>query len=92
MNPTVPSLSYYRRGAGLTQAALGELVGITKMSISNYESGRNDPTLKTLAAIAKALGVTLDALMSQRCLPDCRMGMRACPTARPVQPGSSDEL
>lgn len=49
----------------LSQQALGERLGITAMSVSNYESGRNDPSARTMVAIAEALNVTVDDLTQQ---------------------------
>lgn len=61
----VPSLAKLRRKAGLSQERLAEIIGVTTMSISNYESGRNDPSARVLVAMAKALNVTVDALVSE---------------------------
>lgn len=63
MPSIVPSLSCIRRKAGLSQRALAQLIGVTEMSVSNYESGRNGPTTRVLVAIAEALNVTIDDLM-----------------------------
>jgi DNA-binding XRE family transcriptional regulator len=45
-----------RRQAGLTQAKLAKLTGIGQADISRIESGRANPTVSTLAAMAHALG------------------------------------
>lgn len=46
----------------LTQAQLGELMGITRFSISQIESGRYNPRNSTKARLAEALGVSIDVL------------------------------
>lgn len=61
----LPSLSFIRRKAGFSQSRLAEVIGVTAMSISNYESGRNDPSMKTMVAIAEALNVTIDELIAK---------------------------
>jgi DNA-binding XRE family transcriptional regulator len=48
-----------RREAGLTQAKLAKLSGVAQADISRVESGRANPTVSTLAAIARALGYSL---------------------------------
>lgn len=51
-----------RLQAGLTQAELAELAGVTESSISYYESGARVPIVKTADKLAKALGCTLNDL------------------------------
>ena len=46
-----------RMRAGMTQAELAERTGLKQSQISALESGRANPTLETLACIAKGLGV-----------------------------------
>lgn len=64
METILPNLSYLRRKAGLSQQSLAHKLGITAMSVSNYESGRNAPSAKTMLAIAEALNVSVDELLS----------------------------
>lgn len=44
---------------GLTQKQLGELCGMADSAIRRYESGRGNPTRKTLKRLADALHVTI---------------------------------
>lgn len=46
-----------RTKMGLTQKQFGELCGMADSAIRRYESGRGNPTIKTLQRIAKAIGV-----------------------------------
>jgi DNA-binding XRE family transcriptional regulator len=46
-----------RTAAGLTQTALAERSGIDRTYLSDLEAGRRNPTVTTLARLAKALGV-----------------------------------
>ena len=47
----------------LTQKALAELVGVTRVTIARYEIGDRDPKGATLVRIARALGVTTSDLL-----------------------------
>ena len=49
-----------RQEAGLSQAQLGERCGLERFHISRIESGRHSVGFDTLAAIAKAMGKTID--------------------------------
>lgn len=55
-------LKHYREESGLSQKALADIVGISRFSIMDYESGRKSPTLDTARKIANALGKSLDML------------------------------
>jgi transcriptional regulator with XRE-family HTH domain len=46
-----------RRSKGMTQAELAELTGVSRASISLYESGNGHPSYKVLGKLSKALGV-----------------------------------
>ncbi len=47
-----------RKARGLTQADLGELVGVTQVAINRYESGDREPDDAMITALGEALGVT----------------------------------
>jgi transcriptional regulator with XRE-family HTH domain len=47
-----------RRERNLTQEQVAAFSGISQQYISGIESGRRNPTLTTLQALAKALGVS----------------------------------
>ena len=49
-----------RINAGLSQEALGQKLGITKMAISKYENGTVTPNSGALIALAKALEVRIE--------------------------------
>jgi DNA-binding XRE family transcriptional regulator len=57
------TLTTLRLRAGLSQAELGALCGMQQPHISRYESGRHEPGVFQAAALAKALGVSLDTLV-----------------------------
>jgi transcriptional regulator with XRE-family HTH domain len=52
-----------RRAQNLTQQALADETGIHVNQIRRYESGANEPTLEILVRLARALHVSLDALV-----------------------------
>lgn len=58
-------LTRYRKGLRLSQEELGQQAGVTRQSINNYENAKTLPDSKTLSALARALGVTLDDLLRQ---------------------------
>ena len=53
-----------RENVGMTQTALAGLAQCTVGAISQFESCRTVPNAYTFAAIARALGVTMDELMN----------------------------
>lgn len=63
-------LREYRKARGLTQQQLAEKVGVSNVSLSNYERGTQMPDILTLTKIANALGVSTDALLGLTTSPD----------------------
>lgn len=53
----------FRIQNGLTQMDLAVIIGVSKQSISAYETGEREPMVNTLAKIAIALGTTPDELI-----------------------------
>ena len=51
-----------RKSKGLTQAQLGQMVGVTEAAIRSYESGKRNPKEKHLERIAKALDIRKEAV------------------------------
>lgn len=52
----------YRKSQGLTQKGLGEACGMSEPAIRNYELGNRTPSEEQRGLIAKALGITPQAL------------------------------
>jgi len=48
----------------LTQAELGELAGVTRKSVNAIETGRMVPSVLLALKLARALGVSVDAIFS----------------------------
>jgi transcriptional regulator with XRE-family HTH domain len=67
----------HRERAGLTQQQLATKAGISLSNLSQIEQGqKEDPRISTVQAIAAALGMGLDALVSDS-------GERAAPAGQP---------
>ncbi len=52
-----------RKGAGLTQDALAQRLGLSRTSVTNIERGAQPVALHTLVEIARALGVKPEDLV-----------------------------
>ncbi len=53
----------YRDHRGMTQGALAAAAGIHPVYLSQIETGKRTGSARTLAAVAEALGVTVDDLI-----------------------------
>ena len=53
-----------RKHAGLSQAELAQRLQISASAMGMYEQGRREPSAQTLVAMAQALGVTTDYLLT----------------------------
>jgi len=56
-------LQQLRKRRNLTQAQLADLAGISRGYLARLETARQDPTLTTLEALAKALRVKVSRLL-----------------------------
>lgn len=54
-----------RKQKGLTQTQLGELINVTKVSISCYEHGTRTPNLETFIDLVNVLDTTPDYLLGR---------------------------
>lgn len=58
------NIKKYRNKLGISQDRLSKLADVTYNTIIKIEAGTNkNPTIETLAKIAKALGVSVDDLI-----------------------------
>ncbi len=53
-------IAFEREGAGLTQKELAERVGMRQGNLSRLENGNGNPSINTLAKIARGLGKRLE--------------------------------
>ena len=56
-------LAYARKVRGIGRQQVADRIGVTRGTISDYESGRRQPSLEILAEIAKCYQVTTDYLL-----------------------------
>lgn len=56
------NLAYFRKEAGLNQADLGKLVGVSRQTISLIERGDYNPSVTVALTIAKVLGVDINEI------------------------------
>ena len=66
-------LTALRRARGESQEQLAERLGVTRQSVSKWESGTATPELSKLIALSELYGVSLDALLK----PDVPLGESA---------------
>jgi len=59
-------LAFWRKHRGMTQKALSKSVGVVQGFVSQIESGTKTGDVRTLAAIARVLAISLDDLVIAR--------------------------
>ncbi|MDP3763793.1 MAG: helix-turn-helix transcriptional regulator [bacterium] len=57
------NLKRIRTAKGISQGEIGRILGVDKGFVSNIENGKTNPTLATIAKLAKAIGVSTDELL-----------------------------
>lgn len=57
------NLRELRTAKGLTQQQLGETFHVSRTAISNYETGKIEPSIKMLLEISKYFGISVDQLL-----------------------------
>lgn len=55
-------LKQLRQEKGLSQDALGEIIGVSNHAVSTYETGKNYPEVKKFFILAEYFEVSLDYL------------------------------
>lgn len=59
------NLKSIRCGAGITQKSLSEKIGVTTVTIGNWERGVRQPSFELLSKLADALNTSIDALLGR---------------------------
>ena len=57
------NLKRIRTAKGISQGEIGRILGVDKGFVSNIENGKTNPTLATIAKLAKALSVPIEDLI-----------------------------
>lgn len=73
-----------RREQKITQEALGKRIGVSKATISQWESGTTEPNGKNLVNLAKELGVTVEWLLDGKVTIDTQASKEIEPNASVV--------
>ena len=60
------NLKNIRSDAGITQESLSEKIGVTSVTIGNWERGVRKPSFELLPKLADALGTTIDDLLVEQ--------------------------
>ena len=63
---TALQLRWQREKAGLTQAELARRTGVSQQQIAKLEGAAANPTVGTIAKVARALGLSVDVRLVQR--------------------------
>ena len=58
-------IQYCRKKEGLSQADLADRLGVSRQSVSKWETGESNPDVTKIPLLAKVLGVTADWLLSE---------------------------
>lgn len=66
-------LKELRIARGMRQRELGDVLGYGYTTISNYESGRNEPSIADLKMIAEVFDVTVDYLVDYKLPEECNI-------------------
>lgn len=60
------SIRYYREQKDVSQQWLADAIGVSKMTVSNFESDKRYPNVEMVKKICETLGITLGKLMSYK--------------------------
>ena len=81
-NRFAEKLKAMRSDAGLNQVALAQILGVTQVTVSLYESGRREPDLDDLMAICDRMNTT----------PNDMLGYEPTPTMPMVHTGDNSAV
>ncbi len=57
---------FYRQQGGLTQEQLAETLGVSRQSVSKWESGQSYPEMEKLLALCELFRCDLDTLLERQ--------------------------
>lgn len=60
------NIKYYRIQKGYSQQELADLIGVQKMTISNYENEKREPDVEMVKSICKVLDVSMNRFMAYK--------------------------
>ena len=62
---TGEKIARLRKGNGLSQEQLAEMLGISRQTVSKWENGTSDPSTSNLLALAKLYDVSAEEILSK---------------------------
>lgn len=57
------NIKHHRRSQGMTQDQLAEKLNVTRQAISNWETGKTQPGIDMLTALAEQFGISVEELI-----------------------------
>ena len=60
-----PRIRELRKSYGVKAEQLADILGVKRRALTNYETGRREPNVNQLIALADYFGVTLDYLVGR---------------------------
>lgn len=81
-----------REAKGINKADLARLTGLSKSYVGRLESGKQEPSRLALDAIARALGVTVTELLSDKPVANVRERPAPYGAAGPSDPGVTSQV
>ena len=60
------NIKHYRTQSGMTQAELANQSGVNRSHLAGIETGRLNPSVKTVEKLARALNVTVSNLFGEK--------------------------
>lgn len=57
------NLKKFRIQKNITQTEIAKTLGVDRSFVSNIENGKTNPTLSTIASLAKSLDITINELL-----------------------------
>jgi len=59
----LPGLSQARQDKGLSQQALGQALGVSRLTVLRWENGQATPDIRTVTIISDLLGISVADLL-----------------------------
>lgn len=59
-------IAEFRKAAAITQVQLAETLGVSQQTVASWEVGRRGVPIATLPALARALAVSVEALIGEK--------------------------
>lgn len=81
----------FRKASNMSQDELAEKLGVSRQSVSLWETGQTQPTIDNIVALAKIFGTTSDAILATDAETESKTDLPAVETA-PEESGKSKKI